>query len=269
MQHLVQIGFHARAPAGGEDNGGEWALGRHRARLPRRPVAGQGLCMARAFDIVGFDLDGTLLDTSASLTRAVDFTLAQAGRPPLHIDQVRPMIGGGAKRMLEKGLESSGGYDPEDMRRLYPLLLDFYRDNISEGSVPFPGAIDALDALDADGVRLTIVTNKFESFAIKLLTELSLLDRFAAVIGGDTMGKGNAKPSAAPIREMMVRAGGGSAVFLGDSIYDTMAAKNAGIPSIGVSFGFLAGSVEDLAADAVIDHYDELIPTLNMLAARG
>ena len=62
---------------------------------------------------------------------------------------------------------------------------------------------------------------------------------------------------------------GGSAVFLGDSIYDTLAAKNAGIPSIAVAFGFLMGPVEELAADAVIQHYDALIPTLSALAARG
>ena len=222
--------------------------------------------MARAFDIVGFDLDGTLLDTSASLTRAVNFALAQAGRPALHIDQVRPMIGGGAKRMLEKGLESSGGYDPEEMKQLYPKLLDFYQDNISAGTLPYPGLLDTLDALAAQGTKLAVVTNKFERFAVKLLGELGLLQRFATVIGGDTMGKGNAKPSALPIREMISRCGGGSTVFLGDSIYDTLAAKNAGIPSVAVSFGFLMGPVEELAADAVIDHYDELIPTLDRMA---
>jgi phosphoglycolate phosphatase len=222
--------------------------------------------MARAFDIVGFDLDGTLLDTSASLTRAVNYALAQAGRPPLHIDQVRPMIGGGAKRMLEKGLESSGGYDPEEMKQLYPQLLDFYQDNISEGTVPYSGLLEALDALEAQGTKLAVVTNKFERFAVRLLDELALLDRFATVIGGDTMGKGNAKPSALPIKEMIARCGGGSAVFLGDSIYDTRAAKNAGIPSVAVSFGFLMGPVEELGADAVIDHYDELIPILDRLA---
>src|SRR5690606_31912620 len=146
----------------------------------------------------------------------------------------------------EKGLDASGGYDPEDMRRLYPQLLDFYRDSVSEGTFAFPGLIEALDRLAADGVRLTTVTNRFESLAITLLDELDLLSRFAAVIGGDTMGKGNAKPSAMPIREMIARAGGGSAVFLGDSIYDTLAARNAAIPSIAVSFGFLQGPVEEL-----------------------
>jgi phosphoglycolate phosphatase len=225
--------------------------------------------MAPAFDIVGFDLDGTLLDTSVTLTRAVNHTLAQAGRPLLDVDQVRPMIGGGAKRMLEKALSDSGGCDPEESRRLYHVLLDYYGENVSEGSIPFPGLNDALDRLQADGVRLAIVTNKFESFARKLLDEVGLLDRFATVIGGDTMGRGNAKPSAAPIREMIVRAGGGSAAFVGDSIYDTLAAKNAGIPSIAVRFGFLLGTVEALEADAVIDHYDELMPTLDRLSPRN
>lgn len=222
--------------------------------------------MTRAFDIVGFDLDGTLLDTSVTLTRAVNHALEQAGRPLLDVDDVRPMIGGGAKRMLEKGLEASGGCTPEDMRRLYPALLDFYGDHVSEGTVPFPGLIETLDRLTAQGASLTIVTNKFERFAVKLLDELGLLDRFVTVIGGDTMGTGNAKPSAAPINEMIARAGGGRAVFLGDSIYDILAAKNAGIPSIAVSFGFLTGPVEELGADAVIHGYDELISTLDRLA---
>lgn len=225
--------------------------------------------MPRPFDIVGFDLDGTLLDTSATLTKAVNFALAQAGRPPLHIDAVRPMIGGGAKRVLEEALEAAGGCEADEMKRLYRLLLDFYRDNISAGTVPFPGLHDALDQLADRHVRLAVVTNKFESLTVKLLTELDLIGRFAAVIGGDTMGKGNAKPSAMPIREMVLRSGGGSAVFVGDSIYDTLAARNAGIPSIAVSFGFLAGPVEDLAADAVIDHYEDLLPTLDRLAGVG
>lgn len=225
--------------------------------------------MTRAFDIVGFDLDGTLLDTSVTLASAVNHTLAIAGRPLLDIDEVRPMIGGGAKKMLEKGLEASGGCDPEEMRRLYPILLDYYGENVSEGTIPFPGLVETLDALSAQGVSLAIVTNKFERFAVKLLDEVGLLHRFATVIGGDTMGKGNAKPSAAPINEMIARCGGGSAVFLGDSIYDTMAAKNAGIPSIAVSFGFLVGPVEELDADAVIDSYDELLPALDRLAARS
>jgi phosphoglycolate phosphatase len=217
------------------------------------------------FAVVGFDLDGTLLDTSADLAGAVNFALASAGRPPLAVEDVKPMIGGGAKLMLERGLSASGGVEDGMIDALLPVLLDHYRANISAGTRPYPGMLDALDALDAMGVKVAIVTNKLESFAVKLIDELGLAPRFAAVIGGDTMGPGNAKPSALPIEEMIRRSGSGPAAFVGDSIYDVMAARNAGIPSVAVSFGFLMQPVEELRADAVIDHYDELIPTLRTL----
>lgn len=218
------------------------------------------------FAVIGFDLDGTLLDTSADLTNAVNYALTVANRPLLTVDQVKPMIGGGAKRMLERGLEATGGCTEEEMKRLYGMLLDFYENNISNGTVPFPGMLDALDTLAGMGVKLAVCTNKFERFAVKLLGELGLTGRFAAVIGGDTMGPGSSKPSAAPIHEMIARSGGGSAAFIGDSIYDVMAAKNAGIPSIAVSFGFLMQPVAELGADKVIDHYRELIPALRALS---
>lgn len=214
------------------------------------------------FDIVGFDLDGTLFDTSADLAAATNHALALAGRPLLSLDTVKSMLGRGAKHMLEQGLEASGGYDADTMARVYPELLEFYDANLTRGTVAFPGLMAALDDLDSRGVKVAIVTNKFERFAVKLVAELGLDHRFACVIGGDTMGKGNAKPSAAPIHEMIARCGGGRAAFVGDSIYDIQAAKNAGVPNIAVSFGFLMQPVEELGADAVIDGYDALVPTL-------
>lgn len=218
------------------------------------------------FDIVGFDLDGTFLDTLHDLAAAVNHALDAAGRARLTPEQVRPMIGGGAKNMLRQGLDATGGCDPIEFRRLYKLLLSEYEANIAVHTRPFPGALDALDALNNRDVRVAIVTNKFESLAEKVLGELGLRDRFTALIGGDTLGKGNAKPSAAPIHAMIERCGGGRAAFVGDSIYDIMAAKNAGIPSIAVSFGFLLGPVETLGADAVIDRYDDLVPALERIA---
>ncbi|MFX5747712.1 HAD-IA family hydrolase, partial [Acinetobacter baumannii] len=79
--------------------------------------------------------------------------------------------------------------------------------------------------------------------AVKALSELGLADRFFTIIGGDTLGTANAKPSPAPIHAMIARGGGGRAAFVGDSIYDIQAAQNAGIPSVAVSFGFLLGPV--------------------------
>lgn len=223
-----------------------------------------------SFDIVGFDLDGTFLDTSGDLTAAVNDTLAFAGRPLLTIDQVKPMIGGGAKHMLSLGLEATGGCSPDEFRVFYKRMLAFYEAHISVHSTPYPGAMAVLDRFDAMGVKAAIVTNKFEGLARKLLTELGLIDRFATVIGGDTMDKimgekGFSKPHRAPIDEMIKRLGGGRAAFIGDSIYDIMAGKNAGVPTIAVSFGFLTQSVESLGADAIIDSFDELIPALERI----
>lgn len=214
------------------------------------------------FDIVGFDLDGTLLDTSGDLAAAVNHTLAIIGRPPFSIDEVKALVGRGAKVMLQRGLEASGGSSDALMKQYFPVLLEYYGDNLSRHCQAYPGLIDAMDELHARGVRLAICTNKYERFATALLDQMGLAHRFEAVVGGDTMGPGKAKPHAAPVEEMIRRCGGGRAIFLGDSINDIMAAKNAGIPSIAVSFGFMMQPIEELEADLIIHHYEELVPAL-------
>jgi phosphoglycolate phosphatase len=220
------------------------------------------------FDIVGFDLDGTLVDTSGDLTAAVNHALGLAGRAPLATDAIKPMIGLGAKHMLEQGLAATGGIDPADFKPLYRGLLSFYEANIAVHSRLFPGGADLLDALDARGVRYAVVTNKFESLAVKLLGELGVLDRMACVLGADTLGIENAKPSGAPVIEMMRRAGRTRAAFIGDSIYDMMAAANAGVTSVAVRFGFLYQPVETLGADHIIDHFDDLVPLLSAITPK-
>ena len=217
------------------------------------------------FSIVGFDLDGTLLDTSGDLAVAVNYALASDRRAPLSVEQIKPMIGGGARHMLRQGMAATGGWDEATLDRLQALLLESYERNIAVLTKPYPGMIDALNALTERGVTLAVVTNKRERFAATLLSELKLIDRFTCVIGGDTLGPDQAKPSPAPIYEMMKRCGGASACFVGDSIYDVEAAHSAGLPVIACSFGFLTMPVEQLGADAIIDNYGELITTLAQL----
>ena len=219
------------------------------------------------FDIIGFDLDGTLVDTSGDLTAAVNHVLEIVGRPLLSPETVKQYIGGGAKLMLQQGLEATGGIPDNDFKPLYRQMLAYYEANVSVHSRPFDGALAVLDALDDMGVRYAVVTNKFESLAVKLLTDLNLAQRMGCILGADSLGKENAKPSGAPIFEMIKRCGGGRAAYIGDSIYDMMAAKNASVPSVAVSFGFLHGPVEDMGANAVIDHFDELLDCLKQIAS--
>jgi phosphoglycolate phosphatase len=217
------------------------------------------------FDIVGFDLDGTLLDTHADLGAAVNHALALAGRPPVPIAEVRALIGGGGRTMLRRALGLTGGV-PEDFDALHDALVGYYETNIAVHSCLFPGGLAMLDALAATGVKLAVVSNKLERLSVRVLEELGLASRFYTIIGGDTLGKGRAKPSRHPIDAMIQRGGGGRSAFVGDTTYDIAAARAAGVPSVAVAFGFNDLPAAELGADAVIRHFDELIGALQGMA---
>ena len=217
------------------------------------------------FEIVGFDLDGTLLDTAADLGAAVNHALALVGRAAVPIEQVSGLIGGGSRLMLARALELTGGAQGIDQEALRPELLAFYQANIAVHTRLYPGGAAMLAALAAGGVKLAVVTNKPEGLAIRLLDELGLLARFACVIGGGSPGIAALKPAPDPLHAMVARLGGGAAAFVGDSSFDIRAARAAGLPSVAVSFGFNDLPVEELGADAVIHHFDALLPALTTL----
>ncbi len=220
-----------------------------------------------SFEIAGFDLDGTLLDTQADLGAAVNHALGLAGRPAILPERVRTLIGGGGRLMLQRALALTGGVPEREMERLYGALLDFYEDHIAVHTRPYPGCVAMLDQLARRGLKLAVVTNKRESLAVRVLDELNLASRFCTIIGGDTLGPARSKPEPDQLHEMIARAGGGRAVYIGDTTYDTLAAKAAGLPCVAVSFGFNDRPAEELGADAVIDHFDDLLPVLKTLGS--
>jgi phosphoglycolate phosphatase len=220
------------------------------------------------FRIVGFDLDGTLLDTAYDIGHALNHALAHVGRPLVPLDEARRFIGGGSAQMLHNALMASGGLEGVDFAPLQERLLAFYADNIARHTALFPGGEAMLEALAARGVHLAVATNKREDLARRLFDALGLTARFATIIGGNTLGPGSAKPAPDMLHEMVARCGGGRAVFVGDTTFDVGAARAAAMPVIAVRFGFCDLPPDDLGADAVIDHFDELVPTLEAIAAR-
>jgi len=214
------------------------------------------------FDIVAFDLDGTLLDTHRDLGEAVNHALLLGGFDTVPVGQVESLIGGGAKLMLQRAIDDQGGLPEEEFRPLYKALLAYYSENNAVHTRPYPGAEEALDALALQDIKLAVVTNKFESFAASILSQLGLADRFVTIIGGDTLGKGRAKPQPDPIFEAIRRCGGGRCAFIGDSTYDMAAARAANVPVIAAGYGYCDKQPHELGADAVIAGFNELIPAL-------
>jgi phosphoglycolate phosphatase len=218
------------------------------------------------FAIVGFDLDGTLVDSNRDLAPAINHALRLAGRPAIPAEATRKLIGGGARRMLERAFELTGGMPAgPEFELLHGALLKHYEAHIADHTVPYPGCVEALDALLDRGCRLAVITNKIEAFSRKLLDALDLTDRFELILGGDTLGPGRAKPAPDMIDTAMLMLGAGRFAMVGDSSYDVRAAKNAEVPVVALSFGYNDMPAEELGADAVIGHYDELIGALELL----
>lgn len=218
------------------------------------------------FEIVAFDLDGTLADTAPDLAGALNHSLAKLGRPPIPPASVRHLIGYGARALLRRGLAASGETSEALVEQGFPIFLEHYAEHICDGTRLFPGIDEALARIERAGAAITVCTNKPEALTIKLLDALGLGGRFAAIVGGDTLAV--RKPDPAPLIEAVARSGGGRAVLVGDSIIDAETARAAGVPFVAVAFGFSDRPVEALGADAVIRNYGELVGTLQRLAAR-
>ena len=212
------------------------------------------------FDVVVFDLDGTLADTAPDLTAALNHSLASLGRPPIPAESVRHMVGHGARALLQNGLAATGAVNEALIEEGFPIFLDYYERHICDHSYPFPGVEAALDALAAQGVRLAVCTNKLEGLARAFIAALGWTDRFAAIVGGDTLPV--RKPDPAPLFAAIEQAGGGRAAFVGDSITDTDTARAAKLPCVALSFGFHDRPPAELGANVIIDHFDQLIPAL-------
>jgi len=219
--------------------------------------------------LVVFDLDGTLVDTAPDLVAALNFVLDREGLPALPMASARHMIGAGARKLIERGFEAEDRpLTPADLDRLTADFITYYADHIADLSRPFDGLGDALDDLSGRGFRFAVCTNKLEWLSRRLLDRLELSTRFAAICGADTFGV--SKPDPVMLRQTVARAGGSlaGAVMVGDSGPDVGVARRAGVPVIGVTFGYTDVPIADLKPDRVISDLRELPATVDDLALR-
>ncbi|SDI20797.1 HAD-IA family hydrolase [Aliiruegeria lutimaris] len=209
-----------------------------------------------------FDLDGTLADTSGDLIAAANACFRGLG----HGDMLDPVGDAatafrGGRAMLRLGFDRLGFEEDalsEQVEAQFHALLAHYAAAIDVHTVLYPGAMDAVERLRGQGVRVGICTNKPEALAELLLRNLGVREAFGALIGADTLPV--RKPDAAPLVETVARMGGKleRSLIVGDTSTDRLAARAAGIPCILVTFGPDGRAVEALEPEALLDHFDHL-----------
>ncbi len=208
--------------------------------------------------VIAFDLDGTLVDTAPDLIGALNEVLSDEGLPPVPVASARHLVGGGVRALLERGFAEAGRpLDPERVPGLTETFVAIYLGRIAKESVPFDGLTDVLDRLAAEGAALAVCTNKRTDLSLALLNALDLTRRFAAVVGSDLAFH---KPDPRILFLAIETAGGtpGRALSVGDSRADLQTARNAGVPVVGVSFGYSDPPLDPADWDAFIDRFADL-----------
>src|ERR1043166_2081187 len=141
------------------------------------------------FPTIVFDLDGTLIDTAPDLIDMLNVILARHDVKAVAFGETRAMIGAGVKPLLERALRTRGiTLAPDALDALYREYLELYAAHIADRSRPFPGLEHALDALEAQGCRFAVCTNKLEWLSVRLLDALGMSARFAGIFGQGTVG---------------------------------------------------------------------------------
>lgn len=216
---------------------------------------------------LAFDLDGTLIDSAPGLAAAVDAALGALNLPAAGIERVSTWIGNGADVMIERALTWALGHQPSgDLLSDARLLLDkHYATTVKDGSKLFPQVKEGLALLAAKGLPMAIVTNKPTPFVAPLLQSLGIDSYFSLIIGGDDVAA--KKPHPAPLFMVLGKFGllPSELLFIGDSRNDIQAAKAAGTPCVGLSYGYNYGEpIASSAPDLVLDHFNDLLPATGL-----
>ncbi|WP_075996675.1 HAD-IA family hydrolase [Salaquimonas pukyongi] len=221
--------------------------------------------MSQDFAIV-FDLDGTLADTAPDLLASLNHSVRDHGFGEFTLAEIGHLVGHGSIAMIRRAFELHDTHLPEELlSELHQEFLVHYEANIAVHSRLFDGAAKLLDHLSQEGFVLAVCTNKYEAMARRLLGELGVLERFAAITGGDTFEF--RKPDARHLDGTIERCGTPHGLMIGDTITDADAAKNAGRPLILVDFGYSSRPVGEMGAGRVISHFSQAPQAIGELLA--
>jgi phosphoglycolate phosphatase len=207
-------------------------------------------------DLLIFDLDGTLVDSKLDLAQAVNATRSHMGMSPLENERVYSYVGNGAPVLMRRAMGAQAT-EPQVQEAL-EFFLEYYREHYLDFTTLYPGVREALDRLRDGGKRMAVLTNKPVGISRAILDGLGVSGHFFQVYGGNSFDL--KKPDPVGVRALMVETGipAGRTLMIGDSGVDIQTARNAGIASCGVTYGFLPETLADPAPDRLIDRMEEL-----------
>jgi phosphoglycolate phosphatase len=206
-----------------------------------------------------FDFDGTLADTAADLSRALNRLRSARGLDELPLAKLRPHASAGARGLIEAGL----GILPEhpEFKPLRDAFLKHYAAEICVDTCLFPGMDALLAGIEARGLRWGIVTNKSTNLTQLLVAALGLQSRVACVVCGDTTPYLKPNPASLLHATKELALSPQECVYLGDDLRDIQAARAAGMRSVAVEWGY-GSSLRDWQADAIIASPQDLLAQL-------
>ncbi len=204
-----------------------------------------------------FDLDGTLVDTAPDLISCLNKALNAHGFDTVAPEIIKPFISYGAVAMINA---SQPLCDDELKADILETMLNLYQNNIAEHTVFFSGIVDILNAIEAQGLKWGVVTNKRERFTNPLMDALKLTDRAACIVSGDTTA--NPKPHSDPMLEACKQAGVNprECVYIGDALHDITAGKSVEMKTLAALYGYIKpdDTPESWGADALIESPDQI-----------
>ncbi|HME33171.1 MAG TPA: HAD-IA family hydrolase [Terriglobales bacterium] len=215
--------------------------------------------------LIIFDLDGTLIDSELDLATAVNAMLRHYGRNELPLQVIGTYIGDGAPMLIRRALGDPA--DREFLQEALNYFLLYYRDHKLDNTHPYKGIKEALQQIGGGERKLAVLTNKPVRASQGILAGLGLAENFFQVYGGNSFETKKPDPLGANTLMREARVQPDETVMVGDSGVDVLTARNAGLWSVGVAYGFAPQTLEQIPPDVLVDTPAELAGALSLSRA--